>query len=251
MLSIRLVLRLEEKEMKVAIVDDNKEIAEQIERILFEVMHEYRINMEIDIYTSALNLLYEMKDGKHFELFLLDIEMPDMTGIDLAKEIRGMLKHAYIIFVTSHTEYAIKGYEVNAFRYVTKNSMEKELEDIIFDIYKKIMKEKDEVYFIETQSRFEKLYYRDMIYITKQDKNTVFVMEYGEVKVRKPIGIVFDEIKSPAFIYVNKGIIINIRKVVSLKKGVLLMEGGAELQVSRIHIKAVKEKIGDYWRDMI
>ena len=73
---------------------------------------------------SSGQLLYDVEEGAHFDLLLLDIEMPEKDGMCLAASLRRHLPMALIIFITSHTQYAVKAYELSVFRYIPKSEME-------------------------------------------------------------------------------------------------------------------------------
>lgn len=62
-----------------------------------------------------------------FTVYILDIELPDGNGLELAKEIRKIQERAYIVFLTAYEKYALSGYEVRAFHYIIKENMEKKL----------------------------------------------------------------------------------------------------------------------------
>lgn len=233
--------------MKIAVVDDNKTTIDFIEQIVEKCSFENKLYVEIETYTSGINLLYEMEEGKSFDLFLLDIEMPGMCGLTLAKRIREMTDYAYIVFITSYMQYAIHGYEVKAYRYITKDNLKQSIEEILPIICDNLEEEKNEYYIINTNNRYEKIFYRDIFYMIKEGKDTIFVTKKGKTRERKSIIKVYNEIGHPTFAYINKGIVINISKINSLKSGILQMEDETEFQVSRTHLQTLKEEIRAYW----
>ena len=103
--------------MRIAICDD-----EEIYRIeLKTLLDKLLINADYNIDTfDDGNRLSESFKSLPYDLVFLDIEMPAVDGITLAKKIRAVSEKVFIVFLTSHVEYAIEGYEVNALRYLTK-----------------------------------------------------------------------------------------------------------------------------------
>ncbi len=75
---------------------------------------------EIRNYDSPLELLRELEEGTSFDVCLLDICMPGMTGIDLAKQIRKLCVTAEIIFLTNSADYAIDAFALKATHYILK-----------------------------------------------------------------------------------------------------------------------------------
>ena len=94
--------------MRIAVCDD-----EELFRIEFKsVLDKVLINAEYDIDTfSGGSSLYEAFLKKPFDLVFLDIEMPGIDGITLAKRLRAVSENVQIVFLTSHIEYALEGYE--------------------------------------------------------------------------------------------------------------------------------------------
>ena len=90
---------------------------------LLSFLEEYRLtrdgSLTYDIFTNATDLL-ETIPVHHFDLLLLDILMPGITGMDAAREIRQTNSTIPIIFLTSSSEYAVESYRVNAADYLLK-----------------------------------------------------------------------------------------------------------------------------------
>lgn len=94
--------------VKIAICDDEEKSVALHERMVRECLQAAGIGCEITTYTQSRNLLYDITDDAFFyDLILLDIEMPGISGMELPQQIKGFLPNVRIIFVTSHTEYAI------------------------------------------------------------------------------------------------------------------------------------------------
>ena len=120
--------------VKIAICDDEEKSVALHERMVRECLQAAGIGCEITTYTQSRNLLYDITDDAFFyDLILLDIEMPGISGMELPQQIKGFLPNVRIIFVTSHTEYAIDAFELSIFRYVPKNNLGAKLPAAVLD----------------------------------------------------------------------------------------------------------------------
>ena len=114
--------------IKIAICDDEEKVVALHERIVKACLQSQGIGYEITTYTQSRNLLCDITDdGFFYDLILLDIEMPGTSGMEIPQQLKGFLPNVRIIFVTSHTEYAIDAFELSIFRYVPKNNLEVKL----------------------------------------------------------------------------------------------------------------------------
>ena len=100
--------------IKIAICDDEEKSVAQHEKIVKGCLQAQGIGCEITTYTQSRNLLYDITDdGFFYDLILLDIEMPGINGMEIPQQVKGFLPNVRIIFVTSHTEYAIDAFELS------------------------------------------------------------------------------------------------------------------------------------------
>ena len=125
--------------MRVAICDDEKI---QLSITKTSVENSYNsLDLIVDTYTSGIELLNAV-DVVNYDLIILDIEMPGVNGIDTAKRLRKIEDKTAIVFLTSHVEYALEGYEVNALRYLTKPASTEKLSEIITYLLEQKKKDK-------------------------------------------------------------------------------------------------------------
>lgn len=105
--------------MKIYYLEDERPQIELFKNHLARFQEEHPdFQYDLECYDSAIKLLnHYYRDA---DLLFLDIKLPDMLGIDVARRIRDMDQNVMIIFLTNLTQYAIDGYSVNAFDYILK-----------------------------------------------------------------------------------------------------------------------------------
>lgn len=152
-----------------------------------------------------------------------------------------------IIFITSHVEYAIDAFELSIFRYVPKDDVEKRLPAAIRDAIKLIELEDGKAYTIKTNSRLEKIPFKEILYIERDGKNASIAAASGVTRVRKSLQQVYEELASEEFIFIDRGCIVNMIHIMQVKEGTVILKNGAVLPVSRSHLQEVKAQINTYW----
>ena len=233
--------------IRIAVCDDDPCFTEQIDHIIANHARDISLSPETVLYTSSGQLLYDVEEGAHFDLLLLDIEMPGSTGMETAEKIKPFLPNVKIIFITSHIEYAIDAFELSIFRYVPKNEIEKRLPSAIRDAVKLIELEEGKTYTIRTNSRLEKIPCREIYYIERDGKNAGIITAGGISKVRKSLQQGYEEWGTEECIYIDRGCIVNMIHIMQIKDGMAVLKNGVSLPISRSHLQKVKEQINGYW----
>jgi len=234
--------------LHIAVCDDDKTAVENHKKIVESCLKQWGTVGKIETYTSSGNLLYDItQDNFFFDLILLDIEMPESTGMEIAEKIKPCLPNVKIIFITSYMEYAIDAFELSIFRYVPKDDRDKRLPAAIRDAVKLIELEDGKAYTIHTNSRLEKIPYREIYYIERDGKNASIITSGGISKVRKSLQQVYSELEAEEFIFIDRGRIVNMIYIMQIKDGMAVLKNGEVLPISRSHLQEVKEQINNYW----
>ncbi len=239
--------------LRIAICDDDEAAVCAHRKAVEDCLGQCGSAGEVVAYTHSDNLLYDItQDHFFYDLLLLDIEMPGSSGMELAQKIRPFLPKVKIIFITSHVEYAIDAFELSIFRYVPKQEMDRRLPAALRDAIHLLSLEEGKTYTIRTNSRLEKIPWKDILYLEREGKNTSIVTAQGSpAKVRKSLQQVYEELDGEEFIYIDRGCIVNMIHIMQVKEGTVVLKNGAVLPVSRSHLQQVKEQINRYWGEHI
>ncbi len=227
--------------MRIAVCDD-----EELFRIEFKsVLDKVLINAEYDIDTfSGGSSLYEAFLKEPFDLVFLDIEMPGIDGITLAKRLRAVSENVNIVFLTSHIEYALEGYEVNALRYLVKPVDINKLGEVLKYIQDK--KNNSRQIMIKQEGEDIVIDISDVIYMESMDKNVRIVTSKSEYITRYNISDYEEELKNSGFLRIHRGYLISLSKVKKIVKNDVVMDGDISLPVSRSNIKTLKDALYAY-----
>ena len=227
--------------MRIAVCDD-----EELFRIEFKsVLDKVLINAEYDIDTfSGGSSLYEAFLKNPFDLVFLDIEMPGIDGITLAKRLRAVSDNVQIVYLTSHIEYALEGYEVNALRYLVKPVDMNKLSEVLKYIQDK--KNNSRQIMIKQEGEDIVIDISDIIYMESMDKNVRIVTSKSEYITRYNISDYEEELKNSGFLRIHRGYLISLSKVKKIVKNDVVMDGDISLPVSRSNIKTLKDALYAY-----
>lgn len=118
--------------MKIAICDDDPAYLDSISKLLYSFEKEYSIELEVSCFTRGCKAIeFICTEKNNVDLIFLDIEIPQINGIEVAKELRKNQKDLIIIYVSSHEQYWMELFEVQPFRFVKKPVVESEIRNVL------------------------------------------------------------------------------------------------------------------------
>ena len=229
--------------MKIAICDDDWHMQQTLRAFIDQTFQD--LDMLVDGFTSGEALVAAIhKQTQPYDLVLLDIEMIGMNGIETAKKVRQFLPECYIIFITSHDEFALTRYEVAAFRYLVKPLQPEKLAEAISAVRDELadqfmlhVEDKD----IEAVVRA-----KDVFYIEAQDKRVCLVLKDTSFYDRKGLDAIAELLKHEDFYRVHRSYLINMRYVAFIDKSAVQMVNGAQIPLSRLRRKQCKTAFQAY-----
>ena len=231
-----------------AICDDDAFFLDLINPKIKECFAKHNISCKISVYTSPEYLLRDIKNGMNYDVLFLDIEMPEMSGMVLANKIKSINPYNIIVFLTSHTEYAIDSFELDIFRFIPKIDFEKKIYKCIEDAISKLELQKNMSYTVVKKNIVTKLAYKQIMYIKKDGKYSCIYCTGGIVaKVRKPLKELFGELNQDEFIFVERGYIVNLAQISKIDGLDIYLFEGEKIPASRLLLNKIKEKLALYW----
>lgn len=234
---------------KIAICDDNIAYLELIKKKIQKYCRENNLNIILDSFDDSDMLAECIEEKKRYDAYILDIEMPNISGVELAEKIRTYSENSYIIFLTAHDIYAVRACGVNVLSYILKERIETELEAVLKRLFERLERQNDEkTYTISNQRKYIKILQKDIIYIYKNQKNVVFVLDGTEEECdRTTLQEVYQRLANPDMYPLDRGLIINLRHVRKIVADRVKMNGGYDLLTSKVHANELKEHIMLYW----
>jgi len=234
--------------ISVVVCDDDIESGQKIAEKVQSIFKVKDLIFEVQLFSDSKSLLYEIQDGRKFDLFLLDIEMPEMDGINLTNRIKEMLPYCLVIFITSHDKYVFDSFKVQPFRYIPKRYINESLSEALWDAIIWIEKNVHRYYPVENQQGMELICIIDIGYIWHKGKYAYIEKVNGEyVKVRKTLKQIFEELPEKDFVWLDRGCICNLSKIVKIEGSDAILNNEIRLQISRERLVEVKSQIRRYW----
>ncbi|MBE5767656.1 MAG: response regulator transcription factor [Clostridiales bacterium] len=232
--------------MNIAICDDNSLELKKIAEIVESYASQGGMPVRFKTFTSAQDMLSAARE-EFFTHYLLDILMPGMNGISVAREIRSFDAEAKIIFLTSTTEYAYQSYRVKAYDYLLKPVQSGELIDLFRQIQAQEESFQDCLSIQNGRSIFRIPFYH-LSHLEVNQKKLYFYM--ADDCVRQLTGSIsaFEDklLSHPGFAKIHRSYIVNMQYVSVLSSKGCLMFSGKNLPVSRLLYNDVQKQYMTY-----
>jgi len=230
--------------LKIAICDDHITDLSDI----VSIVDEYRILVEdkYEIYytpfNNAIELIASLEHGQVYDIVILDIIMPLMTGMDAAKEIRQFNHHIKIIFATSSPEFAVASYAVDAYYYILKPVKR----EMIFELFNKILSEMSfqshKMLLIKGKSTLKNLYIHQLEFAEVIGRTILYHLTDGSVI--EAISTMSELEKTllvhTCFIKPHRSYIINMKHIDTLSKRDIRMKSQNLIPIAKAKAKMIK-----------
>ena len=159
--------------MKIAICDDDK-------NELFHILADYQIQKNTDFsykpFESSMELATNAAEER-YDIYLLDVVMPGLNGMELAKEIRSYDKAADIIFLTTSPEFAVESYTVKASNYLIKPIQKDRLFDALDDIMKTRIEDQASSLVLKSSVGVHKVRISEIIYVEALNRKVIYYLK--------------------------------------------------------------------------
>ncbi len=230
--------------MRIAICDDEAQCRQQAVQAINACTKS--LDILTDLFENGNNLLQSFQKTP-YDLVFLDIEMPEIDGIRLARKLRDLSRDVPIVFLTSHIEYALEGYEVNALRYLTKPIQVEKLQELLGYVMERMQAQR--TLWLKTDMGEVRVRIKDILYMEAQNQNIVIRTADSEYTVRYNLGEYEKELSQDGFFRIHRGYLVSLRHVKSLGKHEVTLCENTILPVSRTKEKSLKEAIFQYIRE--
>lgn len=233
--------------ISVAVIDDDEKQLNHIKSFFASAGETLGQEFNVKYFTDGLSFLENFKDG--YDILMLDIEMPLIDGVSLAKRIRQTGSRCSIIFITHMPQYAIEGYEVEATAYILKPIKLLNFTEAVKRAVKRLVTVRSESVNIVLSGRsgVRSIPSSEIYYIEAMGHCIIFHTAEGEFNDRMTLNGLEEQLKEVDFARCNNCYLVNLKYVDDIRNNTVSVKG-MELTVSRNKKKAFIERYMEYVR---
>ena len=227
--------------MRIAICDDNSVDLKAMREVFCRVAPEH----VVDAFFEGGKLLDAISEGRGYDLLFLDIIMPQITGMQLAREVGRLAPDTPIVFLTDSSAYAVEAFSVNALHYIIKPITESALKECL-DRLEERRGARRRVHIISS-SGIQQMLFADEIQYAQSDAHyyDLHLKDGTLVKVRMTQPEIRDML-GDSFLPVSRGLIVNVEFIRQLGPRSCILKDGREILLSRRNLDEIHSAYAAY-----
>ena len=164
-----------------AIVEDEAVILEHLKNTLIQEFDKKGTTVAFDAFTSGSRFLEMYEAHYHYDVIFLDIEMPEINGIDVCKKIREFSSDSLVVFISNKEELVFQTFEVQPFRFIRKEAFENTVASLVDSIIYKWQQNKGRLLHLREKGSNDLYSFSisHILYIEAQRKDCLIVTTEG------------------------------------------------------------------------
>lgn len=229
--------------MRIAICDDSTIDCEMIAQLLKHYFENKPVNAQLTVYSSGQELIYDVEEGREYDVVFLDIYMGELLGIDAARTLRRLGYRGKIIFLTASAEYAVESYDVQAEGYLLKPHSYDKLCTVMDRILAQFH---EDTLPIRVRNQVVKLPFREIMYIeSNNNRCTLHSSDGSRYTIYRKLSTLEEEFSDERFLRCHQSFFVNMDYIKEANENFVLQNGETVL-IRRRSAAQIKKQYMDY-----
>lgn len=226
---------------KVVICDDEPSLLTQLQKEIESCFIKYGCKCHIECYQDPLRLRKKILSGEKYDVLFLDIQMPGLTGLQLAKYLRELKDTSKIIFTSDQEQYVFDSFEFSPFSFIRKNRIADDIDKTVQRLCRVFSDRKTDNIVI---GKVNPLLINPYIlqYVECKNKTLFLVSDQNVKKINFQLKELAEELIPFGFIQIHKGYLVNYRFILSIGRTEVILDNAKSLPVSRYRLANVRQE---------
>ncbi|MDD7734372.1 MAG: LytTR family DNA-binding domain-containing protein [Firmicutes bacterium] len=228
--------------MKIAVCDDDRAELARIASMLDNYKEERGVPLVHSEFLSSVELASTAVSAG-FNIYILDVLMPALNGIELGREIRGFDRASSVIFLTSSPEFALDSYSVKASDYIVKPASKERLFMALDDILERTEQEKEKFIVVKSSLGLRKILLTKLVCVEAYDRKVIYHMYNNEqLECYGRFSSVCDDLmKNPEFMLPHRSFLVNMKFISTIGAADMHLQNGQTIPLAQRRVADIKK----------
>lgn len=238
--------------LNIAICDDDEAAIEYLKSCITHFYFAFDVEVSISTFTSGRAFLDSYTEKGQYQLIFMDVEMPELNGLDTASILRSTIdRYALLVFVSNYPEYMQKSFTVRAFYYLTKPYTSEDVEEVLKNAINEIEQSHTIYSIVSTTEGEMTIYIQDLLYIEVENSDTqtlLFHLTNRTISVRGTLAYWQETLASQHFYKCYRSILLNLKHVHYFEDKFVVLDNQERIPLSR---NARRELLSIYMNHLV
>lgn len=232
--------------IKIALCDDDQMMLDTYTKLCQNVGGKHGIDTKIKAYKSGNDLMFDLEEPMFrstLDLLFLDITMPGLNGVEVAREARELGYNGVIVFITGSKDYYSDAFDVRAFHYIVKGESSARFEEIFLSAVELSRDANRDEIVLSGWGELRNIKRSSIEYF--KTANGVVTVRYDnqEFEFLGSLNKLEDQLKGYGFFRIHRNFLVSLSQIKSISYGGVIMAGGEELPVGRKYYPELKSTV--------
>lgn len=238
--------------LRIAVCDDDeKQLKQTVSLLLNYLRSRPDLHGQVETFRNGRELLARADDAGCFDLYVLDILMPGLSGIDTGRRIRALCEGGEIVYLTSSNDFAADSYDVRAYFYLLKPVQEEKLFQVLDGAIEKLNQRRSSAIVVSTADGPRRILLERIRFVERVGRCVRYYCTDCTVD-SQTIRVPFREITTPLladrrFFLCGASFVLNFQHVTGVNGQTALLDNGQAVTLPRTAAAEFKKAWGSYW----
>ena len=239
-------------DLRIALCDDDKSCREEVTQLLKEYIQQNSNPFDLVSYASGTELLEDTARTGSYDVYILDILMPRMNGIELGVRLRELDPDSKIIYLTSSPDYAIQSFQAKPWEYLLKPVKPQELFPALDEALSVLTKKRDAGMLVKSAQGSIRLPFDNILYAQLNKKSIHYHLINGKLIESTAIRTGFSEavqdmLRDNRFFMCSASIVVNLYHIQAIGNDTLTFRNGESIYLSRRANRQLRSVWANFW----
>lgn len=238
--------------MRIAVCDDSWRCRAQVDDLLHEYVDQHQNeHLSFTVFSEPEALLQAHRE-RPFDIYILDIVMPGMNGIELGEAIRADAADSKIIYLTSSQEYAVDSFRIRAFHYLMKPVEHSTLFPALDEAIASVSIRRDRSLIVKTRDGSARITFDSILYAELARRAVIYHLKNGPAVETTSLRIPFVEaveelLRDRRFTLCGASMAVNLHHISQVAAEGIRFEDGSQVHLGKKACRELRTVWNDFW----